>query len=308
MTVAARSRIARGSTVTGLTARGLIAATLLTAIAMTPAAAQRRTPPPAATPPATATASNGGQAIQIGAITVPRPFGAELVDTLRLAGTFRVGGQRVHLVRGDAGSGACRTRYVFVTEQRGGAPLVSSPFGTCSADARVTPARGGLIVTMSARAGTTGSARYGFDGTNVRALNAAASAVAATAAADAPLCLSAAQLPAAAQAEAVTAFEQAYPFEYRKLSRLRRAQIDQAEMEALVTALACIAPWPVAERRIPKLATPLFASRHGPAAFAALQTVAIDPASDAHLRAVTTSFAAEMRYRVGRREPVLGDL
>jgi hypothetical protein len=77
------------------------------------------------------------------------------------------------------------------------------------------------------------------------------------------------------------------------------------EMRATVVGLACLASWPGAEEVVPRAATPLFASkRHGDAAFAALEAVAQDPASDANLRASVRAFGAEMAFRVERREPL----
>lgn len=275
----------------------LTAATVLSVLVAGHVAAQSKAPP------AAASVSDGRQSIRIGATTIPRPFGSELVDRLQHAGTFRLGNRRFHLVRGDTVGTSCRSRYVFITEQRGAQPVVSAPFGTCSGDARVIPGRNSLTVTMSqpiadlAGARKPPLARFAFDGTIVRPLSVAAVS-------SSPSCVPAAQLPPSSQDEVLSSFERDYPLAYRNTGDLRRALLDQAELEELVTALACLAPWPAADRRIPKLATPLFASRHGPAAFAALEAIAVAPASNAHLRASASSFAAEMRYRVGRREPL----
>jgi hypothetical protein len=260
-----------------------------------PLAAQKR----AASPPAAVAQTGGEQAIRIGKTVVPRPFGAELVDRLVLAGTYRLGGRRIHLVRGDA-SGPCPSRFVFVSEQPGSGPAVSTPFGTCSGAARVRLANGALVVSLPAAAGGP-MVRFAFDGAVVRPLDGPAHA---TAAAE-PGCIPASHTDAATQAETVAAFEREYPVEFRNRGRINKIDIGPDEMRTLVTALACLAPWPAAERRVPKVATPLFASRHGPAAFAALDAIAQSPASDAHLRALARSFAAEMNYQVDRYEPGL---
>lgn len=265
--------------------RNAVLSLLTAAIAVSPAPAQK----------ASVAATGDGQTIRIGKTTIARPFGAELVDRLTLVSSYTLGGRRVHLVRGDAG-GTCASRFVFVTEQAGTAPVTSSPFGTCSPTIRVRTAGRTLTATISDATGASPPVQYAFDGGWVRTLGAEA--------ADVSECVPAAQVDGVAQVAAVTVFEDEYPRAYQSLGGLRKSAIDPEEMRALVTTMACLAPWPAAERRIPRIATPLFASRHGPAAFAALEAIAKDPTSDAHLRASARGFAAEMVYRVERREPL----
>ena len=257
------------------------------------AAAATVSPATARRSPSVTTSSN--QAIRIGRMVVNRPFGAELVDKLTLAGRYRLRGRPVFLVRGDSG-GACPSRFVFVTQQPGDAPVTSAPFGTCSGAASVQAVGRGLLVTMPAPSDGDAIARFVFDGTTVSALDASNDD-------PASLCPSASYVDPAAQAEVLAAFERDYPARLRD-RQVGKVDIDAEEMRAVVTNLACLAPWPAGEHRIPAIATPLFASRHGPAAFAALAAVAEDPASGPQLRAATRGFSAEMAYRVERREPL----
>jgi hypothetical protein len=265
--------------------RTVTLAILIAATAALPATARRaRAPVPV-----------DSQSIRLGTTVVTRPFGAELVDRLALVGSYRLHGRRVHLVRGDAG-GACPARYVFVTDQSGGAPIVSAPFGSCSAGARVRASTTALEIAMpSTSPGMV--ARYAFDGTTVRPVDASGIA-------QVEECPSPSRVDTATQVEAVAAFERDYPAEFRSRGALGRVEIDGEEMRSLVIALACLAPLPAAEQRVPTIATPLFASRHGRAAFATLAGVADDPGSSTHLRASARSFAAEMTYRLARREPL----
>ena len=252
----------------------------------------------AQTPSATVVAAGSEQAIRIGKMSVSRPFGAELVDRLVLAGSYRLRGRRVHLVRGDAGA-ACPSRFVFISEQPGSAPLASTPFGTCSGNIRVSASPSALVVAMPAAPAGGPTVRFSFDGGAVRALDrvvAQPDVVAGTA------CIPAARATATTQADAIATFERDFPLEYRRSGTLKKIDIDPQEMRDMVAALACLSLWPAAEQRLPAVVTPLFASRHGPAAFAALENISQGPGSNPHLRAAARSFAAEMRFRVERRE------
>lgn len=272
-----------------------IVATIAALAVAAPGGAQKARPAPKSSTAVAAT--GGGQAIRIGKTVVVRPFGAELVDRLALVGSYRLRGRAVHLVRGDAG-GACPSRFVFVSEQPGAAPVASSPFGTCSGDARVSASASTLVVAMTA-AGGGPVARFVFDGGSVRTLEGAASSAGL---AVAPSCLPASRVDATLQADAIATFERDFPLDYREPGRLKKVDIAPETLRAWVAELACLAPWPAAEQRVLHVATPLFASRrHGSAAFAALDSIARDPASNAHLRAVARSFAAEMTFRVERR-------
>ena len=284
----------------GTSVRAVAIATIIAAVAYVPSgAAQTSSKKKSSTNIAPA---GDGQTIRVGKTVIARPFGAELVDRLVIAGSYNLRGRRVHLVRGDA-SGPCPSRFVFVSEQPGGSQTTSGSFGTCSGSARVNPSATGLVVAMPAAPAGGPTVRFVFDGATVRALDAIAAAGNATAQ---PGCVPASRTDYPTQVDAVAAVERDYPQEYRKTGTLKAVSIDPEELRSLVGALACLSSWPAAENRIPELATPLFVSRrHGPAAFAALDSIAHDPASDAHLRAMARSFAAEMSYRVDRREPTL---
>lgn len=235
------------------------------------------------------------QSIRVGGVIVVRPFGAELVDRLVTVGSYRLGGRRVHLVRGETG-GACPARFVFVSEQARAAPSVSTPFGTCGGAARVRLV--GTVLEVTIAAAPDGKvARFAFDGVAMRPLDADGSPAV-------EQCPPAAHVDPVTQAEAVAAFERGYPDEFRSRRAAGRSDIDGEEMRSLVITMACLAPWPAAENKVPSIATPLFASHHGRAAFAALAGVAEDPDSGPHLRASARSFAAEMNYRLARREPL----
>lgn len=244
---------------------------------------------------ATVARSGNDQSVRVGRAVVARPFGAELVDRLAVVGSYQLRGRRTYLVRGDAG-GQCPSRFVFVTEAARAAPIVSTPFGTCRGDARVRSSAGLLTVTMSSAADPRATARFAFDGASVRSLDAAADAAAQ------PPCPVASYIDPALQAATIEAFETDFPAEYRSRRALDRTTLDPQELQAVVTTLACFAAWPSADRSIPRLATPLFASNQGTAAFAALTAIAEDPSSGAHLRASARSFAAEMSYAVARRK------
>lgn len=243
------------------------------------------------------------QAVRLGKVTLSRPFGARLVDRLAVAGSYADRGRRFHLIRGEAG-GDCPARFVVIETAAGQDPVVSDPFGTCSAAATARVARGSLVVTMPATAEGGPPVRFGYEGGRMRLLDArpavaADGAVPAGYAAPAPSsCRSAAGVDAATQAEILADFEQSYPAEYRRAKTLKRAAIAPDELRALVTGMACLSTWPGSER-VGEVARPLFASRHGPAAFAALDAVARDPLTDANMQAAVRGFSAEMSYRAG---------
>jgi len=283
----------------------LILIATLAATAAAPSPAQKARRPAAQKAPQTAVVGAGSeQALKIGRVTVQRPFGAELVDRLVLVGSYRVGGRRVHLVRGDA-NGACPSRFVFLAEQPGGQPVPGTPFGTCNGRAVVRSAAGALLVTVDELPGTVPLApgapppvrRFAYDGATLRPLDRPP-------AGQGPDCVPPARVGAVEQAETIAAFEREFPREFGSRGQLNRVAIAPDEMRSVVTALACLAPWPAGERRVPRAAVPLFASRHGPAAFAALESVAEDPSSGPYLRASARGLKAEMSYYLSRREPL----
>lgn len=256
-------------------------------------------------------ASGSEQALQIGDTVVTRPFGAQLVDRINIVGTYRNGARTFHLIRGDAG-GDCPARYAVVTRDTAGGPTVTEPFGTCSKGARGESGRDGFAVAMPATVAGGPLVRFRYDGGAMRLVNAAPAAGVAGgdgmvgfAARSASTCRTPTSADPATQSAVVAEFEANYPAEYRKMSSLKRAEIDPDELRATVTGLACLARWPGAEEVVPAAATPLFSSkRHGAAAFALIDTIARDPLSDVNLRAAVRAFGAEMTYRVDRREPL----
>lgn len=264
-----------------------------------PAAAQRGI---------TVVSSGSEQALKLGKAVVSRPFGAQLVDRIAVVGSYAGRGRSYHLIRGEA-AGECPARYVVVYRDGGGAPVVTEPFGTCSAGARARLTGGTLEVTMPAAAAGGAPTRFRFDQGRMRGVQPPTNLAAQVAPAGqlprpAPGC-SAVGTGRTERAAAIAAFEQSYPDEYRSTGTLKDAAIAPEELRAIVTDLACLSTWPGAEQVVPRAATPLFASkRHGKAAFAALDSVALDPASDANMRASVRAFAIEMIYRVDRREPL----
>ncbi len=253
--------------------------------------------------------SGAEQALRLGDAVLARPFGAQLVDRIAVVGSYRAQGRTYHLIRGEA-AGDCPARFVVVTRTaEGAAPATTEPFGTCSAAARVQAGARDFIVSMPATVAGGAAVRFRYDQGAMRAIDplptATAAAAAATPVAPEASCRSAASVDPSGQAEALAEFEQQYPADYRRLKTLKRTQIAPDDLRTTVVGLACLARWPGAQDVVPRAATPLFASkRHGPAAFAVIDTIATDPASDANLRAAVRAFGAEMLYRVDRREPL----
>jgi hypothetical protein len=239
--------------------------------------------------------------LRIGDTAIPRPFGATLVDRLSVVGTQRSGGTTYTLVRGDV-AGTCPTQYLVVARAGDGEPRLTAPFGTCAGEARLST-RGGVVeVSMPGDVSGGAPVRFRLDGGTMRPVNADG---AAAEPAQISSCRIADDTDPDAREAVIADFERSYPAEYRRDKALKRAVIAPEEMRATVIGLACLATWPGAEEVVPKAATPLFASkRHGDAAFAALDAVAQDPASDANLRASARAFGAEMAFRVERREPL----
>lgn len=255
------------------------------------------------------TSAGSEPALRLDKVTLARPFGAMLVDRLAIVSNQRVGGVGYTLVRGDA-AGPCPSRFVLVARAPGDEPRVTEPFGTCAGNARLAAVAGAAEVSMPATATGGPPVRFRFDGGAMRLIDAMPAATGSTAVAGygpraASSCRAADTTDAATQQAVIDDFERSYPAEYRRARDLRRAEISPDEMRATVTGLACLATWPGAEDVVPKAATPLFASkRHGDDAFAALEAIAQDPLADANLRASVRAFAAEMTFRVERREPL----
>ncbi|TCP34344.1 hypothetical protein [Sphingomonas sp. BK235] len=239
------------------------------------------------------------QAVRVGATTVSRPFGATLVDALTIVGSYRLGDERLWLIRGD-GEASCPHRYVVIRRRSAEEIETSTPFGTCGIAAPARVARGALLIAFPAAA-TIGAARYAYRGGEVRSLDAPTAAQRAAM----PGCMPGMAVSAADQTAALAAFEARYPAAYGDAKRLRAAALTPPALRELVAGLACLASWPAAQDVVPRRAAPLFASkRWGSAAFAALDDIAQDRASSPHLAAVARAFAAEMRYRVDRRSTI----
>lgn len=252
------------------------------------------------------------QALRVGKVVINRPFGAQLVDRIAVVGAQRVARRVYTLVRGDA-AGECPSRYVIVYREDDGTAATTEPFGTCSSQARLRASGRTVEVVMPAALPGGAPARFRFAQGSVQLIGAAASTDVAGgvpvpggyAPGTALSCPAAGMSDGVAQAAMLADFEADYPEPYRRLSTLKKADIAPDDLRDTVTSLACLSTLPGAEKSVPRLATPLFASkRHGPAAFAELERVAIDPLADANLRAVVRAFSAEMVYRVERRNPL----
>jgi hypothetical protein len=246
------------------------------------------------------------QAIKLGKTVISRPFGAELVDRLAVVGSYSVQGARLHLIRGNGGS-ECPARYAVIVARAGQEPQVSQSFGTCSTAARPQLRRGVFTVAMPA---ANGGPLVQYHYANGRMLPRTATITqGAGAIGPAPVaasaCRAASAIDPAVQTTTLDTFERDWPKAYRRTGTLKKVEIGQSEMRRAVTDLACMASWPIGERRVPELATPLFRSqRHRAAAFAALESIQRDPDTDANLKAVARSFSAEMRYRIALDPPL----
>lgn len=247
------------------------------------------------------------QAIRLGKTVISRPFGAELVDRLAVVGSYPMKGARLHLIRGSGGA-QCPARYAVIVTRTGHEPQIGQSFGTCSAAAQPRLRRGEFTVAMPATAKGGPLVRFHYANGRMQApapvLTQGAGTMA-PARAPASVCKSANAVDPVDQSRALDAFERDWPKAYRRTGTLKRVTLGQSEMRALVTDLACMASWPIGERRVPELATPLFRSeRHRTAAFAALESIQKDPGTDANLKAVARSFSAEMRYRIALDPPL----
>lgn len=254
---------------------------------------------------ATVVPAGSEQAIRLGKTVISRPFGADLVDRLAVVGSYPVKGARLHLIRGSGGA-ACPARYTVIVARDGQEPQVGQSFGTCSPAAQPRLRRGVFTVAMPASVKGGPLVRFHYANGRMQSAAPALTQGAGTMApAAAGVCKSANAVDPADQSRALDAFERDWPKAYRRTGTLKRVTLGQNEMRGLVTDLACMASWPIGERRVPELATPLFRSeRHRTAAFAALESIQRDPGTDANLKAVARSFSAEMRYRIALDPPL----
>lgn len=243
----------------------------------------------------TVVGAGGEQALRLDGAVLARPFGGTLVDRLSVIGRYALPrGATAWLVRGDGG-GDCPSRYVVVERRPGQAPVVSAPLAPCAANVGARVHRGRLDLLVTDAAGAT--SRYAWRDGAIRPLDAAAERQLTAV----PGCTAAAGGPE----ELDVALDETLPPELRRTGGVKRAGLDPATIEATVASLACLATWPGAEPRVHEAAAPLFAAKQtGRASFAALDAIARSPDSTVDLKAAVRSFAARMRYYVGRREPI----
>ncbi len=242
------------------------------------------------------------QGLKYGGTLLSRPFGAQLVDTIRIVGTYGSARERYYLVEGSAGAN-CPARYLIVTARPGQPPALSAPFGTCGIGATVRPSSGGLLITVAPGPTDRQPTRYVFGRAGLRQLDIPSrSAMAATGAPG--LHCPAPHGPIATDAAATAVeFDRVLPADYRSSKGLHRAEIAPDELRAMVAELACLSSVDGSDPAVAKAAVPLFASkRYGDASFAALDQVAAMPGSDPQMRASARAFSATMRYYVLRRE------
>ncbi|RVT93299.1 hypothetical protein [Sphingomonas crocodyli] len=277
----------------------LTVAVSTTAILSLPATAARRAP---AGPQLKVVTSGSEQALQLGATVLSRPFGAQLIDRMTVTGRYPFKGGHYFLVEGQGGS-ECPARYVVVQAPTGQTPTVSAPFGTCSTGASASARTGALVITMPGQPGGGSFVRYAYAQGAVKPI--AGDPEMAEAAVAPPLaqCVDYGTASAAGPADYRTELDRSLPTDWRKRSRIAKAEVSQEQLRGLVSSLACLATWPGAERSVTKAAVPLFSSsRYGKASFAALDTTARDLDSDPGLRANARAFAANMHFLVDRRE------
>lgn len=275
----------------------------LPAIALATTLPAQQPPKPAGPSRATVADLGAGQSVRIGSQEVVRPFGGTLVDRIATVQSLRLSGTRYHLVRGTPGEG-CAARYVVVAQSVRGALRTSAPFGTCADGARLQ-IRQNVVEAVMPDPVTGAPVRYRWaNGSMVPDAATLAAQAAIPGRPVAPACPSPLAFDPAAQARVIATFERAYPVEYRRLSTLKKTAIAPGALRAILVDLSCLWTWPGAERVIPDTAVPLFASRHGPAAFAELERLARHSEGGVYLQAAARSFGAEMRYRVARRTTI----
>ena len=242
--------------------------------------------------------SGSEEALALGKTTLSRPFGALLVDHLRIVGAYRSVGELYYLVEGTAGA-TCPARYLIVTPRAGQSPAISAPFGTCGMGATVRRDARGLIISVAPGPTDRQPVRYFYGRAGLRQID-----MPRTAGAILRRCPTApAQL--GSNAGLTAELDRIFPPDYRTASGIRHAQIGPDQLREMLAHMACLAADPDAEPVIPKAATALFVSkRYGETSFAILDDLASAPASDPQLRASARTFAATMHYYVARHEPL----
>jgi len=240
------------------------------------------------------------QGLKYGGTLLSRPFGAQLVDTIRIVGTYGSARERFYLVEGSAGAN-CPARYLIVTARPGQPPALSAPFGTCGIGATVRPSGGGLMITVAPGPTDRLPIRYLFGRAGLRQLDLPSHSL--TIAAGAPGLHCPAPHGTIATDFAATEFDRVLPVYYRSSGNLRHAEIAPDTLRAMVASLACLSSIDGEDPTVAKAAVALFASkRYGDASFAALDQVASMPGSDPQMRASARAFSATMHYFVLRRE------
>lgn len=231
--------------------------------------------------------------------TLGRPFGAELVDSITVMAPYRVGERDIYLVRGRRGE-ECPARYVAVSvDKQGATPVLSSPFGSCNAITAATVVPGVLRITAPDANGAP--VTYFVDGDSVREAGIVKPAPAAIATGAACRLYRRPQAGATAgEANALLAsFRADYPAELRKRRSVEKAALAPAQLQDLVTGLACLSTWPGADPLVADTARPLFASkRYGAQAFAMLDAVGHSRAASEPLRAASRAFASQMYFQI----------
>lgn len=242
------------------------------------------------------------QGLKYGGTLLSRPFGAQLVDTIRIVGSYGSARERYYLVEGSAGAN-CPARYLIVTARPGQPPALSAPFGTCGIGATVRPSGGGLMITVAPGPTDRLPTRYAFGRAGLRQLDMPSRGAMVATGAPGLRC-PAPVGPIATDAAATAAeFDRVLPTDYRSSKGLRQADIAPDELRGMVAGLACLSSVDASDSSVAEAAAPLFASkRYGAASFAALDQIASMPGSDPQMRASARAFSATMRYYVLRRE------
>jgi hypothetical protein len=262
-------------------------------LAMSAAGSADAAPKKAATSGLSVVQSGGEAALILDGTIMPRPFGATLVDRLTVIDRFPLAANRtVWLIRGD-GSETCDSQYMLVDRVSGQQPDLSSVFGC---NATVTGRARSGAVRLSVVSPTLPKAELAWRRGTLEPVDAAGEVVQADVGC---------RNPAATAEEVDVALGTALPPELRRRGTLKRAAMADAELQARVGDLACLATWPGSEKRVVEAATPLFVSKAwGEAAFAALDRIALQPGSPQDVRSAVRLFSGRMRYAVAAREPI----
>ncbi|QJU59886.1 hypothetical protein HL653_20975 [Sphingomonas sp. AP4-R1] len=273
------------------------------ALVASPAPAVRMRAKRPAAPALTVVTSGSEQALKLGETLLSRPFGADLIDSMTVIGRYGTAAEPLYVVEGTAGA-TCAARYVVVAARAGQPPVLSAPFGTCAKGISVRQGLHGLEMQLIPGTGTEPTL-YAYANGAVRPLDARAEVADRIAPPQTLRCRNPGDM-AGLDGDAFDAqLGETLPTAYRTDRAVRRAEIAPAALHEMVAGLACLAAWPGAGNAVFKAATPLFASkRYGTASFATLDRIAGATNSEAALRASARTLSAQMRYFVGKREPL----